>query len=126
MKKIILLLPVIFITITAFCQFSAALDKNASVARGRHSIAIGNNAIAATDSVIIIGDFDVPYIRFPAPLTVHYDCNFWYFKTPKGKSLLRYLDTQTKKKRTGSRFMIIYNHILKYYMEDIAKRYKSK
>lgn len=89
---------------------------------GQNIMCIGRNAYfpGSSHHIVILGNFNEP-VHSP-PYTVLYDRNFWYFKTKKGKRLLRYLDVQSVKKRDKKRILIIQEHIMKYYISDIEFR----
>ena len=123
MQKVVFLFIIIFIHIETFSQNFH--PEKSSIAKGAYSIAIGENANSCTDSVIVISDFPVPVLHFWPPLTVYYDPGFWYFKTSKGKRLLRYLDAHAKQKLTTGEFMILYNYVISY-MDDIKKQFKNR
>lgn len=106
-------------------NFSAALGRESSIASGSYCMGIGKNCNIATDYVIIIGNMTTLLVNYYHKFTIQYDRNFWYFKTAKGDSLLKYLDVQTKKERTEQRFLKIFNHIEKYYSEDIFQLLKQ-
>ena len=74
--------------------------------------------ISKSSYCIIIGDFKEAK-DWPS-YTIHYDREYWYFRTRMGKQLLKYLDRQTTKPRTKERIMIIQEHIKKYYLFDMV------
>jgi len=120
--KVLLLVIVIVASIKSSCQNMNKIPDFTTTST--HNLFIGRYAGALVTNethCLIIGDFDEP-LDWPS-YTIYYDKNFWYFKTKKGKELLKYLASIRPSKTD---IIKVQDYILRNHLTHIQTNSKPK